>query len=79
MKTIDLTPTPDGIRQIRRALTESLTSAEQGVREIEALIERYHRSGLLDDKAYAEARTASLRRQGRSVRAISEKLKMKGV
>ena len=51
----------------------------QGAAWIEALIERYRRSGLLDDHAYAEARTASLRRQGRSARAIADRLAMKGV
>jgi regulatory protein len=51
----------------------------QGAAWIEALIERYRRSGLLDDKAYAEARMASLRRQGRSARAIADRLAMKGV
>lgn len=51
----------------------------EGAVWIEALIERYLRSGLLDDKAYAEARTTSLRRQGRSARAIADRLAQKGI
>ncbi|MBM3550110.1 MAG: RecX family transcriptional regulator [Alphaproteobacteria bacterium] len=46
---------------------------------VKALIERYCRSGLLNDRTYAEARTASLRRQGRSARAIANRLAQKGI
>lgn len=51
----------------------------EGTVWIDALIERYLRSGLLDDQAYAAARTASLRRQGRSARAIADRLAQKGI
>lgn len=67
------------LRRVEKSARAHDTDREEGAAWIEALIERYRRSGLLDDKAYAEARTASLRRQGRSARAISEKLAMKGV
>jgi regulatory protein len=51
----------------------------EGAAWIEALIVRYRQSGLLDDRAYAEARTTTLRRQGRSARAIADRLAQKGV
>lgn len=73
---------------LRRVLTRKVERSARvhddvdpaaGAAWIEALIERYRRSGLLDDRAYAEARTASLRRQGRSARAIADRLAQKGV
>lgn len=51
----------------------------QGAALIEAQIERYRRSGLLDDKVYAEAKTRSLHRRGGSSRAIRAALAVKGV
>ncbi|MCK6451521.1 MAG: RecX family transcriptional regulator, partial [Alphaproteobacteria bacterium] len=48
-------------------------------RWVDALVTRYVASGLLDDRAYAEAASASLRRQGRSARAIRQKLATKGI
>lgn len=46
---------------------------------LEALIERYIASGLLNDATYAQAKTATLRRQGRSKQAIHAKLQSKGL
>lgn len=46
---------------------------------IEDLIKRYLSSGLLNDKGFAEARAATLRRQGKSRRAIEAKLQVKGL
>ncbi|EKE70548.1 MULTISPECIES: regulatory protein RecX [Oceanibaculum] len=46
---------------------------------IDDLIARYRRAGLLDDKAYAEARTTSLHRRGASARKIRLSLAQKGV
>jgi regulatory protein len=67
------------LRKIERSARAHGTDRDQGAAWIEALIERYRRAGLLDDRLYAEARTASLRRQGRSARAIAERLAQKGV
>lgn len=67
------------LRKVDRSVRAHDTDRGEAAGWVEALIERYRRSGLLDDRAYAEARTASLRRQGRSVRAIAEKLAQKGV
>lgn len=46
---------------------------------VEDMIARYAAVGLLDDRAYAEAKTASLRRSGLSRRAIAAKLQIKGL
>ena len=66
-------------RKIERSARAHDIDRTEAAGWVEALIERYVRSGLLDDRAYAEARTASLRRQGRSVRAIANRLTQKGV
>lgn len=67
------------LRKVEHSARAHDTDRADGAAWIEALIERYRRSGLLDDRVYAEARTASLRRQGRSARSIAERLARKGV
>lgn len=47
--------------------------------QIEGIIARHKVSGALNDKAFAEMKVASLRRAGRSRRAIRQKLAQKGV
>lgn len=46
---------------------------------VDAVVERAVESGLVDDRRYAAARTASLRRRGGSARMIAGKLAVKGV
>ena len=46
---------------------------------IDALVERYRHSGLLDDAAYAAARVQSLHRRGESITGIRARLAVKGV
>jgi regulatory protein len=46
---------------------------------IETIIARHKRSGMLNDDSYAETRAHSLRRSGRSRRAIQQTLAHKGV
>ncbi len=46
---------------------------------VDALIERYRRSGLLDDAAYAAQRAQSLNRRGESLAKIRARLAAKGV
>ncbi|MBL6935821.1 MAG: RecX family transcriptional regulator [Alphaproteobacteria bacterium] len=55
------------------------TDRTQGEAQVEDIIARFLRSGLLDDEVYATARAASLRRRGSSSRAIHAKLAAKGV
>lgn len=52
---------------------------EEALGWVADLIERYQRSGLLNDKAYAEARVAGLNRRGTATRMIRLKLMEKGV
>ncbi len=46
---------------------------------VENLAERYIRAGILNDQQFAEAKTSTLRRQGRSRQAITAKLRVKGL
>jgi len=46
---------------------------------IDQLIEKYRKTGILNDAVFAETKVHSLRRMGRSRRAIFQKLKAKGV
>lgn len=54
-------------------------AAAAGARMVDALIERYLKSGLLDDRAYAAQAAASLARRGASRYAIAGKLAQKRV
>ena len=67
------------LRRVRRSAEAHGTDPEEGARLVEALIQRFLGNGLLDDRAYAEARSASLHRRGTSSRAIAAKLSAKGV
>lgn len=53
--------------------------AQTGARLVEELIARYLQSGLLNDRAYAEQKAASLQRRGTSRFSIAGKLVQKGV
>ena len=57
-------------RRVDRALRVHGGDPAEGRRLVEELIERFHRSGLLDDTAYAAGRVESLRRRGASRTAI---------
>lgn len=46
---------------------------------LEELIKKFERAGLLGDESYARGLAESLRRQGRSERAIAAKLQGKGI
>jgi regulatory protein len=67
------------LRKVQRSAIAHGTDAEDGAAEVDRLIARFESAGLLDDAAYAEARTASLHRRGASRRAIAMKLRQKGV
>lgn len=66
-------------RKIKRSCTFHETAPEAFYPLLENLLERYVAAGLLNDKGFAEARTATLRRQGRSKQAITAKLQAKGL
>jgi len=63
----------------RLAEDENTVDEEQAAAWIEAVIEKLQRAGALNDRAYAEGRVVSLRRQGESTRGIAMKLGAKGV
>ncbi len=46
---------------------------------IEAIIQKHKKTGVINDEAYAGMKIASLRRAGRSARAIKQKLAQKGL
>jgi regulatory protein len=47
--------------------------------DIETIIEKHRKTGVLNDAAYAETKTHSLRRSGKSRRVIEQKLQIKGI
>lgn len=67
------------LRRVDRSARLHGTDAEEGARWVDDLVQRYVRSGLVNDKVYAEALTQSLRRRGASTRMVKQKLAMKGV
>lgn len=67
------------MRRVDRAARFHETDREQAARWVDALVDRYHRAGLVNDKVYAEALTTSLRRRGASTRMVKQKLAAKGV
>ncbi|HEV2100839.1 MAG TPA: RecX family transcriptional regulator [Stellaceae bacterium] len=67
------------LRRVRRRLPASPEMLGQAVALIDALIERYRHTGLLDDAAYATARVQSLHRRGESATRIRARLAAKGV
>jgi regulatory protein len=73
--------------QLRRVLARKVSAScryhEQEPASFDAMLDdvvaRCVASGLVDDQRFAEARAASLRRRGRSARAVSANLAAKGV
>lgn len=66
-------------RKIMRRCKARGESPEPYYENIAPLIARYVESGLLDDKRYAQAKVASMRRKGTSARMINAKLAAKGI
>ena len=67
------------MRRVERSAWAHGTHADVGAEQVEDIVERFRRSGLLDDLAYAEGRAQSLHRRGASLRAIRMRLVAKGV
>ena len=67
------------MRRVARAAEHHASDPAEGTALVEALILRFQQSGLIDDRRYAEARAASLRRRGGSRRGISARLTQHGV
>lgn len=67
------------LRRVRRRLPAEPATAQKAAPLIDALIERYRRSGLLDDATYAASRVRSLHRRGESSVKIRVRLAASGV
>ncbi len=67
------------LRRARRRGLATPQARAQTAALIDALVERYRGSGLLDDVAYAAARVRSLHRRGESAAKIRARLAAKGV
>ena len=67
------------MRRVRRAADHHGGDPGEGKALVEALVERFRRSGVLDDRRYAAAKAASLQRRGGSRRIISGRLAQQGV
>lgn len=67
------------LRRVRRRSPSGSEATRAAAPLIDALVERYRRSGLLDDAAYAAQRAQSLNRRGESTTRIRARLAAKGV
>ena len=67
------------MRRVMRSAQAHGTDPAEGAAAVEDLLRRLCASGLLDDRAYAEARARSLHRRGASQRLIRARLGEKGV
>jgi regulatory protein len=67
------------LRRVRRRSPPGSEAAPEAAALIDALVERYRRSGLLDDAAYAAQRVQSLNRRGESMAKIRARLVAKGI
>lgn len=67
------------LRRVERSVRAHGTDRGEGVAMVEALVARFVATGLVDDRAYAAARAASLHRRGASKRAIAANLRDKAV
>lgn len=67
------------MRKVMRSAHYHDTDADEGKVFVRELIERFLKSGLLDDEVFARGRAASLHRRGNSAAMIRAKLKQKGL
>jgi len=67
------------MRRVQRAAHVHETDMDQATQWIEALVASLARSGMVDDKLYAEGRTRALFRRGVPPNGIAQRLRQKGV
>ncbi|HXM85587.1 MAG TPA: RecX family transcriptional regulator [Stellaceae bacterium] len=67
------------MRRVERAAAAHGADPGEGAKLVEDLVARYLRSGLIDDRAYAAQKAASLQRRGASRFGIKGKLRQQGV
>lgn len=66
-------------RRIERAAREERCDREEAAAWVADIVARFARSGLVDDRLFAEGKVASRRRRGDSARRIQMALREKGV
>ena len=67
------------MRRVERSARHHATDRDQGRRLVDEIVTRLARSGLLDDRAYAEGRARSLAARGVSPRHLRARLLAQGV
>lgn len=67
------------LRRVRKRLVEDREAAAAASRIVDALVDRYRKTGLVDDAAYAAGRARTRLRRGQSLRTIRAGLAAKGV
>ena len=67
------------MRRVEKSARAHDTGRNEGAVFVEDIVARFRRSGLLDDRVYAEGRTRSLNRRGISTQGIRARLAAKGV
>ncbi|MGH6968843.1 MAG: regulatory protein RecX, partial [Stellaceae bacterium] len=67
------------MRRVARAAAAHGEDPATGAQLVDTLVARFQRSGLIDDRAYAAQKAASLQRRGASRFGIRGKLRQKGV
>lgn len=66
-------------RRVERAAREERCDREEATGWVEEIVARFARSGLVDDRLFAEGKVSSRRRRGDSARRIRLTLREKGV
>jgi regulatory protein len=67
------------MRRVERSARVHGTDRAEGAALVDDIVARFVRSGLVDDRVYAEGRAAALFRRGTAPRAIRAALRVKGV
>ncbi len=67
------------MRRVRRSLDLHGGEAEPLIEAVQDIVTRFTRAGMVDDRAFAEARVVSLARRGKGARLIRQHLVAKGV
>ena len=65
--------------RVERSARAHGTDREEGAKQVDAILEKLVRNGLLDDRSFAETRARGLHRRGTSARGIRADLAAKGV
>jgi regulatory protein len=66
-------------RRVHKSAHYHDTDIDQGLEWVSNIVERFQRSGFIDDRIFSEARARSLHQRGNSAKTIRVKLMTKGV